>query len=182
MKNKKQEKSNTFAAYAKEVGNGRHAFVIRNTQNNAGNETLLDPLLYEITSDEMSSWYKYLNLGFGVAAFTAAFACLGTRSPSVYAIFCMAFLLLVRNQELFPPHLTALRALGHPEAKALRKLIEKNFFNSWSARARTFPFLFGYVALCLVIVEPIIGALGYIESIDFLSKFFGFKLPLIPKN
>lgn len=129
---------------------GRDCFVLTNS---AGNSRNLAPELYEQTREQIGRWLFYLNSIFGTLALSFAIGCQGTSRPILNACISLAFMLALHffAYREFPSHLTALRSQSHPEAKALRRLIERQFLGIRAMTAAA-PFMIGYIYLLFMAI------------------------------
>lgn len=81
--------------------------------------TITDDYLTDVR-ERFEKWADFLNMGFGLVAFTFALACLGTKTPVVNAWFCIAVLTFVRykGRHLFPAEIVRLRKLAKVDEKS----------------------------------------------------------------
>lgn len=149
---------------------GRDCFVLTNS---TGTSRCLAPELYEQTKKEIGRWLFYLNSIFGTLALSFAIGCQGTGRPILNACISLAFMLTLHfiAYKEFPSHLTALRSQSHPEAKALRKLIERQFLGI-RAMTTVMPFMIGYVYLLFVALL----AFPFFSSILIENQTLGYWL------
>ncbi|WP_157281882.1 hypothetical protein [Pelomonas sp. Root1237] len=122
--------------------------------------TITDEYLTELR-ERFEKWADFLNMGFGLVAFTFALACLGTKTPVVNAWFSIAVLSFVRykGSHLFPAEILRLRKLAKVDEKArvLLKGLESEFLSVKTA-VTTYPiFLIGYVLLGAIAFSPVLS-------------------------
>lgn len=110
--------------------------------------------------EQFQKWAEFLNMSFGLLAFTLAITCLGTRMPAVNAWLSIAITILVRykGRHLFPVEILKLRKAAKTDEKArvLLNGLEAEFF-SWKVAVKDYPiFIVGYVLLAIVAFSPIL--------------------------
>lgn len=122
--------------------------------------TITDEYLAQLR-EKFEKWAEFLNIGFGLVAFTLGLACLGTNMPVVNAWFSIAVLFCIwfKSKHIFPKDIIQLRKLAKDDLKAkiLLKGLESEFL-SIKAVVTTCPvFLIGYALLAVIAFSPILS-------------------------
>lgn len=121
---------------------------------------ITDEYLAEVR-ERFEKWADFLNMSFGLVAFTLALACLGTKMPALNAWFSLAVLAVVRfkGRHLFPAEIIRLRKLAKTDEKArvLLRGLESEFLSLKTAITVYPIFLLGYVLLAVIAFSPVLS-------------------------
>lgn len=119
--------------------------------------TINDEYINELR-DQFKKWADFLNMGFGLASFTLALTCLGTKTPVLNAWLSLVVVAFIRykGSHIFPAEIIRLRKASKLDQNARIVLngLNKEFM-SVKAMILGYPiFLLGYVLLCIIAVSP----------------------------
>jgi hypothetical protein len=111
--------------------------------------------------ERFEKWANFLNMSFGLVAFTFALACLGTKTPAVNAWLSVAVLAFIRykGNHIFPAEILRLRRLAKTDQKARVVLqgLDREFLSLRAAIVGYPIFLIGYVLLAVIAFSPLLS-------------------------
>jgi hypothetical protein len=121
--------------------------------------------------DQFRKWADFLNMGFGLVAFTFALACLGTHTPVLNAWLSLIVVGFIRykGNHVFPAEILRLRKAAKTDQNSRIVLLglTKEFLSVKAAVIHYPVFLVGYFLLAIIATSP------------FLSPLFPFLLTYV---
>ena len=125
------------------------------------NEIILDDKYMTDLREQFKKWAVFLNSIFGIASFTFAIACLGTKTPWLNAWFSLIVVGFIYREKshIFPKEILRLRmeAKNDEKARVILTGLTTEFLSLWVAITQYPVFLIGYGLLVLIALSPLIG-------------------------